>query len=292
MTATRLRVIECGRTSLDYELAVTGHPDFLMRQSSPERQQPHRWLHHPIYTYVIDHPDGRVLVDTAVSPNHERHWRHPFYPDVMGYKATQEEMFTARLAQQGLGPEDFKYVVLSHLHTDHVGNAQLFERTAAQVIVHEDEMRGAVKNKGGMLREDDVALWGPMSIQGFVRQEFGFLVPSRATTIYADMEILRGVWVVSLPGHTWGTIGVAVRLEHAGWMLLASDAMYLTDNYCHPFVGSMLNHNQEAWAHSAVKIRRLAERYDMTILPGHDDHVIQHPHDNTGTVVKVEPEYT
>ena len=27
MTATRLRVIECGRTSLDYELAVTGHPD-------------------------------------------------------------------------------------------------------------------------------------------------------------------------------------------------------------------------------------------------------------------------
>ena len=86
MTATRLRVIECGRTSLDYELAVTGHPDFLMRQSTPDRQQPHRWLHHPIYTYVIDHPDGRVLVDTAVSPNFERHWRHPFYPDVMGYK--------------------------------------------------------------------------------------------------------------------------------------------------------------------------------------------------------------
>ncbi len=290
MTATRIRVIECGRTSLDYELAVTGHPDLLMRQSDPERQHPHRWLHHPIYAFVVEHPEGPILVDTGVSPEFQKRWRHPFYPDAMAYRPQAGELFTERLEQHGLALEDFQYVVLTHLHTDHAGNAALFQRTNAKILVHEDELRGAVLQKGALLREDDVALWGVASPQGFVRQEFGFLVPDRATTVYGDQEIARGVWVVSLPGHTWGTLGVAVHLP-SGWVLLASDAMYLTDNYQHPFLVSILNHNQELWARSALKIRRLAEQYDMLVVPGHDDRVIAHPHDRTGTVTAIASEY-
>jgi N-acyl homoserine lactone hydrolase len=287
----RLRVIECGRTSLDYEMAVTGHPEYLMRKSDPEQHHAHEWLHHPIYTFIIEHPDGNVLVDTGVNPDFERRWRHPFYPDVMGHNPGEDGLFPDRLRQLGYGPEDFKYVVLTHLHTDHAGNATMFRDAGAKILVHEDELRGAVTQKGALLREDDITLWGVTSPQGFVRQEFGFLVPDRATTVYADMEIVRGVWVVSLPGHTWGTIGVAVNLPESGWILLASDAMYLTDNYRHPFLPSMLNHNQELWAHSALKIRKLAERYEMRIIPGHDDHVIEHPHDRTGVVVDIQPEY-
>jgi hypothetical protein len=67
--------------------------------------------------------------------------------------------------------------------------------------------------------------------------------------------------------------------------------MYLTDNYRHPFLASMLNHNQDQWARSAVKIRKLAEQYDMTIIPGHDDRAIEHPHNRTGTVVDIRTEY-
>jgi N-acyl homoserine lactone hydrolase len=288
---TRLRVIECGRTSLDYEMAVTGHPDYLMRQSDPQRHAEHRWLHHPIYAFIIEHPDGNILVDTGVSPEFVQRWRHPFYPDVMAYQPGEGGLFTERLAQHGFGPEDFRYVVLTHLHTDHTGNALMFQHAGARIVVHEDELRGAITHKGGLLRDDDLTLWGATSQQGFVRQEFGFLVPDRATTVYADQEIARGVWVVSLPGHTWGTLGVAVHLPQAGWVLLASDAMYLTDTYQHPFLNSMLNHNQDLWARSALKIRTLAERYDMTIIPGHDDHVIEHPHERTGTVVDIQPDY-
>jgi N-acyl homoserine lactone hydrolase len=288
---TRLRVIECGRTSLDYEMAVTGHPDYLMRQSDPQRHAEHRWLHHPIYAFIIEHPEGNILVDTGVSPEFVRRWRHPFYPDVMAYQPGEGGLFTERLAQHGFGPEDFRYVVLTHLHTDHTGNALMFRHAGARIVVHEDELRGAITHKGGLLRDDDLTLWGATSQQGFVRQEFGFLVPDRATTVYADQEIARGVWVVSLPGHTWGTVGVAVHLPQAGWVLLASDAMYLTDTYQHPFLNSMLNHNQDLWARSALKIRTLAERYDMTIIPGHDDRVIEHPHERTGTVVDIQPDY-
>jgi N-acyl homoserine lactone hydrolase len=291
MTATRIRVIQCGRTSLDYEMAVTGSPEYLMNRGNPDFQASHRWLHHPIYAYVIEHPEGRILVDTGVNAEFEKRWKHPFYPEVMAYDPGDGGLFIDRLKQAGLGPEDFKYVVITHLHTDHAGNAEMFRDAGAKILVHEEELRGAVLTKGALLREDDLTLWGVTSPQGFVRQEFGFLVPDRATTVYGDMEIARGVWVVSLPGHTWGTLGVAVRLARRGWVLLASDAMYLTDNYRHPFLVSMLNHNQELWAKSALKIRRLAERYDMLIIPGHDDRAIDHPHDETGTVVEIEREY-
>jgi N-acyl homoserine lactone hydrolase len=289
MATIKVKVLECGRTSLDYELAVTAHPDSLLTQSHPERQK--RWLHHPIYAYVIDHPDGPILVDTGVSPDFEKAWRHPFYTDAMAYKPGEDGLFTQRLKDAGYGPEDFRYVVITHLHTDHAGNAPLFRDAGAKIMVHEDELRGAITTKGALLREDDLSLWGVTSVQGFTRRDFGFLVPDRATTFYGDIEIARNVWVLSLPGHTWGTAGVAVRLERSGWLLIASDAIYLADTYGDPFVGSILNQNQETWARTALKVRRLAERYDMTVLPGHDDTVIERPAAKTGRRAALRSEY-
>lgn len=288
MSGVRIRVLECGRTSLDYELALTGHPDELLQRARPEGER--RWLRHPIYAYVIEHPEGRILVDTGVSPDFERDWKHPFYPDAMSYDPGASGLFTQRLQEQGLGAEDFRYVVLTHLHTDHAGNAPLFGPTAAKILVHEDELKGATLKKGGLLRDDDVTLWGVTSPQGFTRRDFGFLQPDRATTVYGDQEIARGVWVVSLPGHTWGTLGVAVRLA-SGWKLIASDAIYLAATYGRPLVGSILNHDPERWAESAVKVRRLAERYDMDIIPGHDDQVIVDAQEGTTKLERIKALY-
>ena len=67
---------------------------------------------------------------------------------------------------------------------------------------------------------------------------------------------------------------MTVRLERDGWILIASDAIYLADTYGKRFVPSILNQFPEEWARSAVKVRRLVERYGMTVLPGHDDRVI------------------
>lgn len=287
----RIQVLECGRTSLDYELALTGHPDRLLTQQHTEGMR--EWLHHPIYAYIIEHSDGPILVDTGVSQEFESEWKHPFYPKAMGYDpgAGSEGLFMHRLQASGYRPEDFKYVVITHLHTDHAGNAPLFSSAGAKILVHEDELRGAIETKGGLLRDDDITLWGVTSVQGFTRKDFGFLVPDRATTFYGDIEIARNVWVLSLPGHTWGTVGIAVHLEQSGWVLIASDAIYLADTYGDPFVGSILNQQQETWARSALKVRRLAERYDMTILPGHDDVVVSKPANKAGVKTALQPFY-
>ena len=266
-----LKVIECGRTSLDFELALTGHPDRLATAESPGRKE---LLRHPIYVYVIEHPDGRVLVDTGVSVHFRSEWKNEFYQGAMSYDPGAGGLFPERIASLGLSPDDFDHVVITHLHTDHAGNVRMFTPTDARIYVGQEELRGAVTQKGGLIRDDLVTLWGVTSPQGFTRADFASLLPDRAVEVFADFELLRGVWIVTLPGHTWGTIGVAVRLERDGWVLIASDAIYLADTYGKRFVPSILNQFPEEWAKSAVKVRRLVERYGMTVLPGHDDRVI------------------
>jgi glyoxylase-like metal-dependent hydrolase (beta-lactamase superfamily II) len=171
-------------------------------------------------------------------------------------------------------PSDFTDLIVTHLHTDHAGNVPMFAKGNTRIIVHEDELRGCVTEKGGLLRDDLLTLWGVTSPQGFTRKDFACLLPDRATTVFADQEIHRGVWTVSLPGHTWGTMGVAVNLPHSGWILLASDHIYLSASYGDPFMGNLLNQDPRRWAHSALKVRRLVEKYRMRVLPGHDNKII------------------
>lgn len=73
-----------------------------------------------IHTWVIDTGKHRVLVDTCVGNNKERHarthWTHLQTP------------FLERLADAGISPESVDYVLCTHLHADHVGwNTQLID---------------------------------------------------------------------------------------------------------------------------------------------------------------------
>lgn len=279
MTATRLTVLTCGHTTLDYELVATGHPNpelsrHLMPCCHPDRGSNGQKITHPVYAYVIHHPEALVLVDTGMSETFSRDWKSEFYPKAMAYDPGPDGLFTQRLRQADLKPDDFDDVIVTHLHTDHAGNLPIFGKTKARILVHEDELRGAVTIKGGLLRDDTVTLWGVTSPQGFTRRDFSFLLPGRATTVFGDQEIHRHLWTVSLPGHTWGTLGVAMKLDHAGWVLLASDHIYLTASYGEPFISNILNQDPTRWAQSAVKVKRLIDKYKMTVFPGHDSKII------------------
>jgi len=271
-----LTVLECGVTALDFELVATGHPD---KQASKHLSRGHPRLGegqiaHPVYAYVIEHPGGRILVDTGFSDAARKDWKNEHYKGVMDYEPGDDGLFTQRLEQHGLKAGDFDDVIITHLHTDHAGNVPMFAATEARILLHEEELRGIVDVKGGMLRDDLLTMWGVTSPQGFTRKDWACLMPDRATTVFGDMEIYRGIWTVSLPGHTWGSIGVAVNLPHTGWVLLASDHIYLAATWGDPFVGNILNQDPSAWALSAVKCRRLQEKYDMRIFPGHDNKII------------------
>src|ERR671931_2843924 len=63
----------------------------------------------PGYLHVIDHPDGRTLVDTGMidsTPELDEEWHPTIYP--------------------GRIPRDVSLVVNTHLHFDHCGGNRLF----------------------------------------------------------------------------------------------------------------------------------------------------------------------
>src|SRR5262245_26517460 len=110
------------------------------------------------------------------------------------------------LDAHGLTPDDVDTVVLSHAHWDHVQNADLFPM--ATLLVHPAELDAP---------DPTAPPWTPAVLDG-LKQE-----PARS-----GQWLAPGVEVVALPGHTAGSIGLAVDTA-AGAALLTGDAVSSAD---------------------------------------------------------------
>src|SRR5260221_652509 len=104
---------------------------------------------HPIYTYVIQHDSAQILVDPGMSDSFSKDWKNNFYKEAMVYDPGPDGLFTQPLPQINIKPADFTDLLVTHLHTDHAGNVPMFAKGDTRILVHEDELRGCVTEKGG-----------------------------------------------------------------------------------------------------------------------------------------------
>ena len=184
-----------------------------------------------------------------------------------------QEFLERKLNAVGLGLDSFRYVVQGHMHCDHAGGLRLFEAAGADIVLHEDEYKGV------MGLEEDMYF--------FSRADFQFLPRKKPTLVYGEQELLQGVRLVSLPGHTWGTMGMLVRLDHTGWVFFTTDAMYHHETYGPPPVGTFVNLLPDSWMQSIEKIRRYAIKYEALLAPGHDETGIKQHADGTSEFVEL-----
>jgi glyoxylase-like metal-dependent hydrolase (beta-lactamase superfamily II) len=114
----------------------------------------------------------------------------------------------AALAERDLEPAAIEAVVLSHGHWDHVQNVDLFGD--ATVLLHADEL---------------AYLDGPpsndLATPSWTRS---ILAGGRVETVGEGDEVIPGVRVIELPGHTPGSIGLTVRTAD-GFAVLTGDAV-------------------------------------------------------------------
>ena len=78
----------------------------------------------PINVFAVTHPDGVLVFDTgqsaaAARPGFLPRW-HP-YLRLARFELTPEDEAAEQLRAAGLDPAEVRLVVLSHLHTDHIG---------------------------------------------------------------------------------------------------------------------------------------------------------------------------
>src|SRR3954447_8318920 len=131
----------------------------------------------PVYVHVIDHPDGRVLVDTGMTE------LHPLVADM--------DPRLDPLSEQDFDLAGIDMVVNTHLHFDHCGGNRLF--AGKPIYVQRREL-------------DDARSQDDYTIAEWVDAPGVEYVP-----VDGEFELLPGVRLVPAPGHTPGTQVVVVE---------------------------------------------------------------------------------
>jgi len=143
----------------------------------------------PVYVHVIEHPDGRVLVDTGMTE------LHPLVADM--------DPRIQPLSGQDMDLAGIDMVVNTHLHFDHCGGNRLFAGTP--IYVQRREL-------------DDARSQDDYTIREWVDAPGVEYVP-----VDGELELLPGVRLVPAPGHTPGTQVVVVGTG-AHPVVIAGDA--------------------------------------------------------------------
>jgi N-acyl homoserine lactone hydrolase len=254
MKGITVRPISHGHLHVDRDVLLTGPPDSLLTKSHHAKNKV--WCKIPSFTFVIDHPDGTILFDATISGNWQKEWL-PEWQELAPWEHSEEELFENALKKHKLGPENVDYLFLSHLHTDHAGNARLFKSSGTKILMHEAEFAAAANRQA----DENFFLRADYEIPG-----------ARYNLLPGDTEILKDVHAVSLPGHTAGTMGLMIHLDRSGTIILTSDACYMKESY-DTEVGSMISADLERWRASMRKLKMLARCHNATIIPGHDHNV-------------------
>lgn len=181
----------------------------------------------PVAFFVIKHPKGNVLFDTG---NNDKIITDPSYwgPNFAALKPvnTPDISIESQLGRIGMTPDDFTYVVVSHMHLDHGGNVAKFPNST--IVIQRDEIEYAMfpdEPFAGAFIPGDVAA---------LRSAVGETKPNALPMLIleGDLDIFGdgSVVVKRARGHTKGGQMLIVRLPNTGTTILTGDAAYFREN--------------------------------------------------------------
>ena len=164
----------------------------------------------PVPAFLIVHPKGALLWDTGLGDQLIGRPASETRRGTMGQSVTKP--LKEQLTAIGYPPEKINYLGLSHMHFDHVGNAN--DYSGATWLVQKAE-------------RDSV--WGPAPLSAFANPAstaaFERLKNSKTQELSGDHDVFGdGVVVIkSTPGHTPGHQSLFVKLPRTGAIVLSGD---------------------------------------------------------------------
>jgi N-acyl homoserine lactone hydrolase len=159
----------------------------------------------PVHAFVVEHPSGTCLFDTGQTERaaHRGYhqWWHPFLWLARFELGSDDEV------RAQVDPASVRWVVLSHLHTDHVGGLPAF--THATVVVSRTEWERS-RGLGGRLRGYVPQHW-PRGLEPVLVQFTG--APIGPFPGSHDLAGDGSLLLVPTAGHTPGHMALIVRGE-------------------------------------------------------------------------------
>jgi glyoxylase-like metal-dependent hydrolase (beta-lactamase superfamily II) len=180
----------------------------------------------PIYAFAIEHPEGVIVVDTGESAQASRPGYFPrWHPGVRAFRewVEPEQEIGPQLERLGIAPADVRWVVMTHLHTDHAGGLHHFPENEILVTCTELEYASGFHGRlRGYVANTRWPSWFRPTTLELAPEPYGPFPRSVRLTERGDVVL------VPVPGHTPGQIGVLVEDgDHA--VFLAGDSSYTQD---------------------------------------------------------------
>ncbi|HNX91958.1 MAG TPA: MBL fold metallo-hydrolase [Syntrophomonas sp.] len=184
-----------------------------------------------------------------------------------------------QLSELGYAPSDFKLVLSSHLHLDHIGGHQLFNNAriivSRQELEYENVLRGMLQDSS-----DPVALLrslgrniapGTESLAWDIKslsEEYSaakLLSHNKQIEFYEDNPILPDyITHLEVPGHSVGSRAIMVHGKKRN-VIICGDALYHRDLWRQDLLAG-LHYDEDLFRRNAEYISRFPD----IIIPGHD----------------------
>jgi glyoxylase-like metal-dependent hydrolase (beta-lactamase superfamily II) len=211
----------------------------------PHHDTPHAMDY---FVWVLRRNDQIILVDTGYDAQEGQRRGRPISVDPR-----------EALRPLGIEPEAIDRVIVTHLHYDHAGGLALFPN--AKLYLQEKEMAFAT---GPCMC--DSTLRAPFTAD-HICEAVKRVYSGRVEFTDGDAEIVDGVTVHCIGGHSRGLQSVRVR-TNAGYLCLASDAAHYYENAYDKKLFPIVVDKENMLA-GFDRLHELASSHQR-IIPGHD----------------------
>ena len=226
----------------------------------------------PIYTYLIEHPEGLLLFDSGetarvASPGFTPWW-HPYFRWAADIQVRPEDEIGPRLRALGVDPRrDLNQLVLSHLHHDHADGLSHFQGTR---IVVSKENWDASQGLAGMLAGALPNRWPTW----FSPQLVDLDGPPAGPFLHTYPVTRDGrIFAVPTPGHMAGHLSLVVRADDVTYFL-AGDATYSEALLRDETVDGASTSVSTSLA-TIRRIKDFSRGEPMVLLPAHDPFAVE-----------------
>ncbi|MCL4299555.1 MAG: N-acyl homoserine lactonase family protein [Anaerolineae bacterium] len=220
----------------------------------------------PIYAFVIEHPEGLIVVDTGetaqVAEPGYFPWWHPYYRFGVQEWVQPEEEIGPQMRALGFDPNEVHWVLLTHLHTDHAGGLAHFPQAEHLVSRREYEDAAGVRGRLRGYPSHRWPDWFRPTLIELQPEPVGPFPTSYPVTQAGDVRF------VPTPGHTAGHLSVLVTTPDLTYFL-AGDASYTQELMLRQQVDGVSNDRVTAqqtleWVHC------YCHTTSTVYLPSHD----------------------
>lgn len=192
----------------------------------------------PNYCALIRHPlFGDTLFDTGYHPAFFEHTRR--FPErlyALTTPVSMEMTLRQQLEEKGIAGESIKRIILSHFHADHIAGCADF--TPDEYVVEEWGYRRLMAlSRFGQVRKGFIKALLPDDFEpkaAWVKEYPHKVSDILGVALEYDFDACMlfkdgSAYLVSLPGHAAGHMGVLLNSSH-GWLFLTGDAFWTKGN--------------------------------------------------------------